>query len=154
MLELKNINKSYKIRAGLEQKVLKDLNIMFGDKGMVSILGRSGGGKSTILNIIGGLCNFDSGEMFYNNKKIEDYNEFRKNKIAFVFQDFNLINHLSSEDNIIAGMTDSITGSIYIKKFKHRGVYKKEACTIIGRAKTEARNCKNARKRGRYCFGR
>ena len=116
MLKLKNINKSYKIRAGLEQKVLKDLNIMFGDKGMVSILGRSGGGKSTILNIIGGLCNFDSGEMFYNNKKIEDYNEFRKNKIAFVFQDFNLINHLSSEDNIIAGMTDSITGSIKERK--------------------------------------
>ena len=116
MLELKNINKSYKIRAGLEQKVLKDLNIMFGDKGLVSILGRSGGGKSTILNIIGGLCNFDSGEMFYNNKKIEDYNEFRKNKIAFVFQDFNLINHLSSEDNIIAGMTDSITGSIKERK--------------------------------------
>ncbi|UTC62129.1 ATP-binding cassette domain-containing protein [Treponema sp. OMZ 787] len=118
MLELKNINKSYKIRAGLEQRVLKDLNIVFGDKGLVSILGRSGGGKSTILNIIGGLCSFDSGEIFYNNKKIEDYNEFRKNKIAFVFQDFNLINHLSSEDNIIAGMTDSITGSIKERK-KH-----------------------------------
>ncbi|UTC78739.1 ATP-binding cassette domain-containing protein [Treponema sp. OMZ 799] len=116
MLELKNINKSYKIRAGLEQRVLKDLNIVFGDKGLVSILGRSGGGKSTILNIIGGLCSFDSGEIFYNNKKIEDYNEFRKNKIAFVFQDFNLINHLSSEDNIIAGMTDSITGSIKERK--------------------------------------
>ncbi|UTC75469.1 ATP-binding cassette domain-containing protein [Treponema sp. OMZ 792] len=120
MLELKNINKSYKIRAGLEQRVLKDLNIVFGDKGLVSILGRSGGGKSTILNIIGGLCSFDSGEIFYNNKKVEDYNEFRKSKIAFVFQDFNLINHLSSEDNIIAGMTDSITGGI--KKRKEHSV--------------------------------
>ncbi|UTC64885.1 ATP-binding cassette domain-containing protein [Treponema sp. OMZ 788] len=120
MLELKNINKSYKIRAGLEQRVLKDLNIVFDDKGLVSILGRSGGGKSTILNIIGGLCSFDSGEIFYNNKKVEDYNEFRKSKIAFVFQDFNLINHLSSEDNIIAGMTDSITGGI--KKRKEHSV--------------------------------
>ncbi len=108
MLELKNIDKSFKIRQDKSQQVLKDLSVSFADSGLVTILGRSGGGKSTLLNIIGGLTAADCGVVIYNGQVVKDLAEFRKSKVGFVFQDYNLIPHLTAVDNIIAGMADDV----------------------------------------------
>jgi len=106
VLELKNINKDYQIRKDKYQKVLKNLNVQFPSKGFVSILGTSGGGKTTLLNIIGGLDAQDSGQIYFNQEEIHDHDAFRRDKVGFVFQDFNLVDHLNAVDNVILSMTD------------------------------------------------
>lgn len=106
MLELKNINKSFQIRADKSQHVLKDLSVTFPSNGFVTLLGASGNGKTTVLNIIGGLLTPDSGEVYFNNKKVEDFETFRREKVSFIFQDLNLIPHLNAIDNVILGISD------------------------------------------------
>ena len=106
MLKLVNINKSYQIRKGKMKDVLRNLNVEFSSKGFVSILGNSGNGKTTLLNIIGGLDRQDSGEVYYNGEEITDYELFRREKVGFVFQEFNLIDHLNAVDNVVISMSD------------------------------------------------
>lgn len=106
MLELININKSYEIRKDKYQQVLKDLNVKFPNKGFISILGTSGSGKTTLLNILGGLDSYDSGTICYNQIDIVDYEQFRRDRIGFVFQEHNLIDHLNAVDNVMLSMTD------------------------------------------------
>lgn len=104
MLELKEVYKSYKKR-NYTQEVLKGINIKFDNVGFVSILGPSGCGKTTLLNIIGGLDKLDRGNLYIDNldldklspKKLDAY---RNSMVGFVFQSFNLINHLNVYDNI------------------------------------------------------
>lgn len=109
MLELIDINKSYEIRRDKFQKVLKDLNVVFPDQGFVAILGNSGGGKTTLLNIIGGLDEQYSGKICYNKEEIADHEQFRTDRIGFVFQEHNLIDHLNAVDNVILSMTDDMS---------------------------------------------
>ena len=109
MLELKNIKKSYKI-GDIETKALDDVSVAFREKEFVSILGPSGSGKSTCLNIIGGLDRYDSGDLIIKGKKTKDFKDkdwdaYRNNSIGFVFQNYNLISHLSIVDNVELGMT-------------------------------------------------
>lgn len=106
MLELKNINKSFQIREDKSQHVLKDLSVTFPSSGFVTLLGASGNGKTTVLNIIGGLLTPDSGEVYFNNEKVEDFETFRREKVSFIFQDLNLIPHLNAIDNVILGISD------------------------------------------------
>src|SRR5665647_1341410 len=99
MLELKNIKKTYKI-GDIETKALDDISVAFRQKEFVAILGTSGSGKTTCLNIIGGLDRYDSGEMTIKGKKTKDFKDkewdaYRNNSIGFVFQSYNLITHLS-----------------------------------------------------------
>jgi len=108
MLELKNIHKSFQIREDKSQHVLKDLSVTFPSKGFVTLLGASGNGKTTVLNIIGGLDTPDSGEAYFNNEKIEDFETFRRERVSFIFQDLNLIPHLNALDNVILGISDEI----------------------------------------------
>ncbi len=100
MLELKNICKSYK-----NTKVLNDINIKFRKKEFVSILGPSGSGKTTLLNIIGGLDKYDEGNLIIDgiltkNFKESDWDNYRSKKIGFIFQNYNLINHLTVKENV------------------------------------------------------
>ncbi len=109
MLELKNIKKSYKIGA-IETKALDGIDVAFRGKEFVSILGTSGSGKTTCLNIIGGLDRYDSGELTIKGKKTSDFSEkdwdaYRNNSIGFVFQSYNLILHISIVANVELGMT-------------------------------------------------
>lgn len=106
MLELKNICKSFKIRENKSQRVLKDLSVTFPSNGFVTLLGASGNGKTTVLNIIGGLDTPDSGQIYFNNEKIEDFETFRRERVSFIFQDLNLIPHLNALDNVILGISD------------------------------------------------
>ncbi len=110
LLELKNINKAYKLSGNEKFHALADVNLSF-DKGeLVSVIGESGSGKSTLMNLIGGLDSNYSGELFASGRDIRKFrkkelDKYRKNKVGFVFQSFNLISHLSVLDNVTIAMT-------------------------------------------------
>ena len=110
VLSLNNVKKSYKLGDGSEFPVLKGINVSF-DKGeLVSIIGESGSGKSTLMNIIGGLDSKFEGEVLVDGKNIGAFTEkeldiYRKNKIGFIFQSFNLVPHLTILDNVALALT-------------------------------------------------
>ena len=114
MLELKKINKSY-TTGEFTQRALKNISLKFRKNEFVAILGPSGSGKTTMLNIIGGLDRYDSGNLIINDRstksfKNSEWDAYRNNCIGFVFQNYNLITHLSIADNIELGMTLSGMG--------------------------------------------
>ncbi|WP_265455733.1 ABC transporter ATP-binding protein/permease [Enterococcus sp. HY326] len=109
MLELKDIKKYYKVGETIT-KALDGVSVAFRKKEFVAILGQSGSGKTTMLNVIGGLDNYDSGDMVINGKstktfKDADWDAYRNNSIGFVFQSYNLISHLGIIENVELGMT-------------------------------------------------
>jgi putative ABC transport system permease protein len=109
MLELKNIIKDYPV-GDREFRALNGVSLTFNKGEFVAILGPSGCGKTTTLNIIGGLDRYTSGDLLINGTSTKDFKEkdwdaYRNNSIGFVFQSYNLINHLSVLDNVELGMT-------------------------------------------------
>ncbi len=109
MLELKNIKKSY-TTGSFTQHALKGINLKFRKNEFVAILGPSGSGKTTLLNIIGGLDRYDKGDLIINNRstksfKDRDWDAYRNNCIGFIFQSYNLINHIDILSNVEMGMT-------------------------------------------------
>lgn len=109
MLELKNIVKDYKVGDGLFRAV-DNINLEFHKGEFIAILGPSGCGKTTTLNIIGGLDRYTDGDLIINGTSTKDFSEkdwdaYRNHSIGFVFQSYNLINHLSVLDNVELGMT-------------------------------------------------
>ena len=114
MLTLKNISKKYH-----EVEALKDVNITFRKKELVAILGPSGCGKTTLLNIIATLEQSDEGALllgkdnlsFFRARKLDSY---RSNYISYIFQNYNLINHLNVSDNVL--MTMKLRGKTDSKK--------------------------------------
>lgn len=103
MLTLKNIKKVYEQS---DEAVLDDINLTFNRDEFVSILGCSGAGKSTLLNIIGGLDCKTSGKLLINGKDIYKYSDsnldyYRKNNVGFIFQNYNLIEHLTVYENVM-----------------------------------------------------
>lgn len=109
MLELSHISKSYYV-GDIKTEALKDISLRFRDKEFVAILGHSGSGKTTCLNIIGGLDRYDGGDLIIkgrSTKKFTDKNwdAYRNNSIGFVFQNYNLIPHLSIVANVEMAMT-------------------------------------------------
>ncbi len=120
MLELKKISKSYKTGSFVQQ-ALKEVSIQFRNNEFVAILGASGSGKTTLLNIIGGLDQYDSGDLIINNKstkkfKAIDWDRYRNHCVGFIFQNYNLIPHISILDNVEMGMTLSGVNSKTRKK--------------------------------------
>ena len=115
MLELNNIKKSYKT-AEYTQVALDDISLKFRKNEFVSILGPSGSGKTTLLNIIGGLDRYDSGDLVINETSTKDYkdkdwDEYRNNSVGFIFQSYNLINHISVLNNVEMSLTLSGVGA-------------------------------------------
>lgn len=109
MLELKNINKTY-TTGDFKQQALKDINLKFRENEFVSILGQSGSGKTTMLNIIGGLDQYTSGDLIINGKstkkyKDRDWDTYRNHSVGFVFQSYNLIPHQSALSNVELALT-------------------------------------------------
>ena len=120
MLKLININKSY-VTGKFSQQALNNVNIKFRKNEFVAILGPSGSGKTTLLNIVGGLDKYDSGDLIINNKSTKkfrktEWDAYRNNCIGFIFQNYNLINHISILDNVEMGMTLSGVPSSKRKK--------------------------------------
>tara|TARA_X000000950_G_scaffold61740_1_gene75253 strand:- start:5064 stop:5714 length:651 start_codon:yes stop_codon:yes gene_type:complete len=101
MIDAKNIN----VKFGKRQ-ILKDLNFKVNKGEYISIIGKSGAGKSTLLNVISTLEKKYSGNVFYENKNIRDYNDveisnLRNKKIGFIFQNFNLLEDFTVIENIM-----------------------------------------------------
>ena len=111
MLELKNIKKVYETSTE-KVEALKGITISFREKEFVAILGQSGCGKTTLLNIIGGLDKYTSGDLIINNKstkefKDRDWDAYRNYSIGFVFQSYNLIPHQTILSNVELALTIS-----------------------------------------------
>ena len=111
MLKLKNITKTY-ITGNEKVEALKGINIEFRKSEFVSILGQSGCGKTTLLNIIGGLDRYTSGDLIINGKstkefKDRDWDSYRNHSIGFVFQSYNLITHQTVLSNVELALTIS-----------------------------------------------
>lgn len=109
MLELNDIKKDY-VSGSTTVSALKGINLRFRDCEFVSILGQSGCGKTTMLNIIGGLDKYTSGDLKINgvstkNYKDRDWDFYRNNSIGFVFQSYNLITHQTVLSNVELALT-------------------------------------------------
>ena len=109
MLRLSNIKKDYKI-ADTTVHALKGVTLAFRENEFVSILGQSGCGKTTLLNIIGGLDKYTSGDLFIAGRstkefKDKDWDIYRNHRIGFIFQSYNLIPHQTVLGNVELALT-------------------------------------------------
>lgn len=107
-----NLKKSYKITRTEEQAVLKGINAEFNRGEFVAVLGESGCGKSTFLNIIAGLDYNYTGSMVLKGEFMKDFDEhqmddYRKKEVGVIFQNYNLINHMTVLENIMIAMSMS-----------------------------------------------
>lgn len=114
MLELNAITKDYPVGEG-KVRALKGIDLKFRDTEFVSILGQSGCGKTTLLNIIGGLDRYTSGDLIIDGistkvYKDVDWDAYRNLRIGFVFQSYNLISHMTILDNVAMALTLSGVG--------------------------------------------
>ncbi len=121
MLELKNIKKDYPAGSGVVH-ALKGIDLTFRESEFVSILGQSGCGKTTMLNIIGGLDKYTEGDLVINGRstrefKSRDWDAYRNHSVGFVFQSYNLIPHQSVLQNVELAL--SLSGvSKYVRRKK------------------------------------
>lgn len=107
-IELQGISKSYYSETAVTQ-ALRKINLSFYRGEFVAITGESGSGKSTLLNMIGGMDIFDEGEMYVDGEPTfqydeEEWEEYRRTKIGYVFQDYSLIGHYSALDNVVSAL--------------------------------------------------
>ena len=103
MIRLENINKTY--HGGSPLHVLKGIDLQVSQGELVSIMGASGSGKSTMLNILGILDDYDSGNYYLAGRLIKNLNETqaaaaRNNMIGYIFQSFNLISYKNAMENV------------------------------------------------------
>lgn len=128
MLELTAIYKHY-TTGEYTQTALANINLKFRKSEFAAILGPSGSGKTTLLNIAGGLAQYDDGELLINGQstktfKDSDWDAYRNNSVGFIFQNYNLITHLSILDNVMLGL--ALTGV-------SKGEQKRRATEVLGR---------------------
>ena len=109
ILRIANLFKTYYISNTVKQDVLKGINLELGSGELVRLLGESGCGKSILLNIIGGLDTDYTGSVVIRGKFIRDYSEsemddYRKKKVGLIFQNYNLIPHMTLKENVEIAM--------------------------------------------------
>ena len=105
MLEIRDLVKVYKTKGGEDVRAIDGVSLQFGEKGMVFLLGKSGSGKSTLLNLCGGLDMPDEGEIIIKGRSSKDFTQadfdsYRNTFIGFIFQEYNVLDEFSVEDNI------------------------------------------------------
>lgn len=108
ILKLDNLTYAYK--DGNKKRIILDkLSYEFEEGKLYAILGPSGSGKTTLLSLMAGLDKTQEGTIYYKDKSIKDigYNEYRRNKISIVFQQFNLINYLTAKENVLLALTET-----------------------------------------------
>lgn len=131
MLAVNNLNKDIKNNKNTF-KILKDINLEVKKGEFISIMGPSGAGKTTLLNILSTIDKPTSGQVYYDNKNIGQMNnkelsKFRRENIGFIFQDYNLLDSMSIEDNIalplvIAGENQNKIQSEVLRLAKFFGI--------------------------------
>lgn len=142
MLLLQNIAKFYYSETSVTQ-ALRKINLAFDTGEFVAITGESGSGKSTLLNIISGMDTFDDGELFFNGNPTFQYDEadwedFRREQIGFVFQDYHLIGHYSALDNVVSALlimgeekkTATERALVYLEKVGLKGMENQRASEL------------------------
>ena len=127
MIEIKNITKYYG-KGESRFKALDSVSMNIREGEFVVILGASGSGKSTFLNVISGLETLDNGEVIYNDSHLEKMNEkeltkFRRDNVAFIFQQYYLLPHLNVEKNVKMGA--DLGGKEYLKYIEAVGLLDK-----------------------------
>ena len=105
MLEVKNLSKVYKTKGSVNVKALDNISLRFPETGMVFLLGKSGSGKSTLLNVCGGLDSPTDGEIIVKGRSSKtftqsDFDSYRNTYIGFIFQEYNVLDEFSVEDNL------------------------------------------------------
>lgn len=105
MIELKNVSKYYTAN-GITNLGLRNISLTFNKNEIVAITGDSGSGKSTLLNVITKIDTFDEGEIYYKGNEtsyfsISDMDDFRKNKVGFIFQNYNIIDAYTVLENVM-----------------------------------------------------
>ncbi|MFV0424374.1 MAG: ATP-binding cassette domain-containing protein [Bacilli bacterium] len=146
-IEIKKLNKSYYIGSD-EFKVLKDLNVSFNYGEFIAIYGESGSGKSTFMNVLGGLDTFDSGEILINNENISKFTSksmdyYRNRKIGFIFQEFKLLENLTLLENVMMPMNIAGVGA---KQAKDRAIKLLEQVGLKDHIKKRAKNLSGGQK--------
>ena len=106
ILEAKNVEYAYKSQK--ERKVLDGISMWFEEKKFYTIIGASGAGKTTLLSLLAGLDSPTGGTVLYEGEDIltKGLNYHRKNHVSLVFQEYNLIDYLTTEENVKLGGTD------------------------------------------------
>jgi len=109
MLEIKNVSKTYG-QGTAEVAALSNVSFRVDEGDFIAIMGPSGSGKSTLLNVIGGLDYPSSGEVILDGKRIDnldenDFVDIRRNKIAYVFQQYHLLQSLTALENVMLPLT-------------------------------------------------
>lgn len=109
MFKVTHLSKTFKTDSSII-RALNDISFTLPSKGLIFITGKSGTGKSTLLNLLGGLTEIDDGEIYFNNIKLNDLTEselscYRNEYIGFMFQDFNIFDNLTVYQNIELALT-------------------------------------------------
>lgn len=126
MIQLTNVSKYYYTDSSVTQ-ALDNISLTLPDTGFIAITGESGSGKSTLLNIISGMDTFDDGEMYVDGEPTfqydsADWEEYRRNKIGFVFQNYGLIDHYTVTENILAALyiqgSEKKDGTVQAEKYE------------------------------------
>lgn len=120
MLELKNISKQFG-----QKKIFDHFNLTIEDGKILSLVGPSGGGKTTLLRMLAGLEKIDSGEIIYNGEVVPIDHLETLNLLGFVFQDFQLFPHLSVLDNLILSPVKTMGMTKEVAKEKALGLLKR-----------------------------
>ena len=140
ILKLENINYSY-VDGGMKRQILNNCSFEFEKGKFYTILGPSGSGKTTLLSIIAGLDSCESGTFYFDGEDVKKIglSQYRRNKIAIVFQQFNLISYLSGIENVQLAMTETDNsipknqkdvGYALLEKF---GIVKSKADRLVSR---------------------
>jgi ABC-type lipoprotein export system ATPase subunit/ABC-type lipoprotein release transport system permease subunit len=105
MIQLINANKIYTSKSGIKVRALDHVNLEFNARGLVFVLGKSGSGKSSLLNILGGLDSANTSKVVINGQELKRFDDrscsiYRNTHIGFIFQEYNLMNNLDVYENI------------------------------------------------------
>jgi len=132
LIEIKNVYKIYKT-GKIKTTVLNNINLDIKKGEILVILGPSGSGKTTMLNVISGLDKITKGKIMYNGKAISKYRDakmtrFRKKNLGFIFQTYNLLEHLNVYENVLVGASlgkvktdiDKIIDTVGLTKHKKK----------------------------------
>lgn len=150
IIEIRSLVKKYTQGKDIVH-ALDNISIDIKEKEILVILGPSGSGKTTLLNLVSGLDNATSGKILYNGKNIAKYGDkkatkFRKNNLGFIFQTYNLLEHLNVKENIMIGefkrhnndMLEKIMHDLNLKRHEKKYTYQlsggEQQRVAIGRA--------------------
>lgn len=135
IIEIKNVKKTYYV-GDVPTHALNDISLNIKKGEVLVILGASGGGKTTLLNVISGLDTVTTGEILFEGKNISKYSDrkitkFRKENLGFIFQTYNLLEHLNVYENVMIGAklshnkmnVNDIINTVGLKKHSKKYMY-------------------------------